>query len=154
MQSDLVPERFVPKYYWLPTSWQTETYSRTSQFMLGHTKRSLMSLTVARLLGWDRLCKCRNTRFLSCGGMYGLGEPNLTLQYSVLLLKGTGNSWNAKEVSENTLGSVESHFCSSAIKSWLRMSLSSALSSIIESVSVNVLFSPFIYRRSVVNCEM
>ena len=75
--------------------------------------------------------------------MYGLGEPNLTSHYSVLLLKGAGNSWSLKEVSDNTVGSVESHFCSSAIKSWLRMSLSTALSSVLESVSATVMFSPF-----------
>ena len=121
---------------------------------IGHTKQSAMSLTVARLLRWDCPCKCRNTRFLSCGRMYGLGEPNLTSQYSVLLLKGAGNFWSAKEVSDNTLGSVESHFFSSAIKSSLRMSLSTALSSVLESVSVTVWFSPFTYRRSVVNNEM
>ena len=86
--------------------------------------------------------------------MYGQGEPILTSQYSVLLLKGAGNSWSTKDVSDNTLGSVKSHFCSSAIKSWLRMSLSSALSSVLESVSATVLFSPFTYRRSLVNCEM
>ena len=139
-------------HFWY--SKHSETHSRTSEFILGHTKRSATSLTVASLFGWDSLCKCWNTHFLSCGGMYDLGEPNLTSQYSVMLLKGAGNSWRAKEVSDNTLGSVESHFCSSAIKSWLKMSLSSALSSVLESVSATVLFSPFTYRRSVVSCEI
>ena len=58
-----------------------------------------------------------------------LGEPNLTSQYSALLLKGAGNSWSAKEVLDNAVGSVESDFCSSAIKSWLRMSLLRPLAS-------------------------
>ena len=80
--------------------------------------------------------------------MYGLGEPNLTL------LKVARNSWSAKEVSDSTPGSVESDFRLSAIKSWLRVSLSRALSSVLESVSANVLFSSFIYRRSVVNWDM
>ena len=60
--------------------------------LVGHTKRLAMSVIMARLLGWDSPCKYRNTRFLSGGGMYDLGEPNLTSQCSVLSLKGTGNS--------------------------------------------------------------
>ena len=45
-----------------------ETHSRMSAFMLGQTKRSAMSLTVAHLLGCDDPCKCRNTCFRNAGG--------------------------------------------------------------------------------------
>ena len=117
------------------------------------TKRSAVGLTVACLLGCDNPCRCRNTCLRNIRGMWGLGLAWLTLRYCLPSLRSTGNSWSFKEVFVFISCNVESDFCSLAIKSWLRTSLSRAWISVRNRVSVTVLSFPLTWRVSVENCN-
>lgn len=62
----------------------------------------------------------------------------MVLEFKVLLLKGTRNCFNFKEVFDNNSVSVVSDFSSSEIKSWLNIALVMVMLFVCDSVSITV----------------